>query len=649
MEYNLETIKDIVTIAKPVIDPLISTFIRPKLAKLSKWLKKEETLGQVDEMFFENKFEEYLARTYNYCQNINILIFQNQQIKIKEIYFPLTIKSTKDGKQIKIDDFKEDIIKPYGKILISDTAGMGKSTMMKWICTNIIENKLGIPILIELRNIREDNTILDEIFNQINPIDKSFDTDLILKLLELGHFYILLDGFDEIQLKNQEVIIKDIRNFIDKTQNNYFILTSRPEGALATFGNFQSFNILPLQETESFDLIRKYDSICPVKVADKLILDIQENFQQTKELLGNPFLVSLIYSTYTYNKDIPSNKVTFYEEIYSALYKRHDLSKEGWTRPKKSKLDIQQFKIILRQLAFDTAIIGTIAYTETELLQHITTAKQKSPGIEFTPSNFLNDLLSSVPLFQQDGSKIKWAHKSLQDYFAADYIAFDSRKEEILKRIYASKRDGFMNILELFYELDFKTFRNIIILQLLSEYIAFCNSSYKKVINVDKKCILERQAKTFDLEILIVKAVNMKNITGNYEKYKSEYFSNNPNTTGLLSVPEILYVYLRGSKRLIIDLLSNKQLGFIDFKEINPVILNESVIQLGKETFISDLPDSPCNSPANFNIINQLIEVILNKKDSKIPLLNFQKSLLEYTQIQSEIDLEKQTDNFKDI
>jgi predicted NACHT family NTPase len=137
------------------------------------------------------------------------------------------------------------------------------------------------------------------------------------------------------------------------------------------------FNIVPLTDKEAYSLIQKYDSICSVKVGDKLIRDIKRNFNQTKELLGNPFLVSLIYSTYTYNQDIPSNKATFYEEIYSALFKRHDLSKDGFTRPKKSRLDIQQFKTILRQLAFDTAKAGTIVYSESEILNFIIKAKEK--------------------------------------------------------------------------------------------------------------------------------------------------------------------------------------------------------------------------------------------------------------------------------
>lgn len=651
MEYNLTDIKDLVTIAKPVIEPIIQTLIKPKIEQLAKWLKKAELKNQIADNYFENKFEEYLARTYNYCQNINVLIFQNQQIKISDIYYPLTIQSSKDHHNYKIDDFPISILESYGKILISDTAGMGKSTLMKWAGKKIIENNLGIPILIELRNLKDNHSILDEIFNQVNPIDNSFDKYLILKFLELGHFVVLLDGFDEIQHKNQELIIKDIRDFVNKTPNNYFILTSRPEGALATFGDFQLFHILPLREKDAFEVIKKYDSICPIKVGIKLIEDIKENFNQTKELLGNPFLVSLIYSTYTYNKDIPSNKVTFYEEIYSALFKKHDLSKDGWTRPKKSKLDIQQFKIILRQLAFDTAVLGEIVYSESEITNYIKISKSKCPGIEFSIIDFLDDILSSVPIFQRDGSKIKWAHKSLQDYFAADFIAFDSRKEEILNRIYKSDRDGFLNILDLFYEMDFKTFRNVIIKQLLIEFIDHCESSYSKIANIDELTLKERQSKTFNLDVVFIKIDKKTPMTKVFDfiQNKIPEFKDAKKRSMIIHLENILVVTSFNFKRQLIELLSNKQLSYVSNKYEKEK--NVKLILPSNELYyLNDDPTSFLNETKNFKKVNSLLFYPLrNRSDKNLPVIDYDKAREELKLIEDEMQKEKEIDNFKDI
>ena len=164
---ELQEIKDVVVIAKPFVEPIISTLISPKIEQLKSWLKKQRTNNQVIDNYFENKFEDYLYRTYRNCSNLNILVFPNQQIQIKDIYQPLTINSSKNEKRFKINTFKKEYIEDYQRLLISDNAGMGKSTLMKWISISLIEQSLSIPILIELKRINSKHTLLDEIFEQI--------------------------------------------------------------------------------------------------------------------------------------------------------------------------------------------------------------------------------------------------------------------------------------------------------------------------------------------------------------------------------------------------------------------------------------------------------------------------------------------------
>lgn len=641
MEY-LNEIKDLVTIARPVIDPILTTFIKPIIEKINAGSKSKN----IEAKFFEKKFEEYLARTYHNSKNINILIFQNQQIQIADIYYPLTIESAKDQKKYRVESFKWNMLDPYKKILISDTAGMGKSTIMKWISLSILENAMAVPILIELRNLREDNSVIDEIFNQLNPIDKSLDQEMILKFLEMGNFVILFDGFDEIQLKNQELIIKDLRNFINKTIKNYFILTSRPEGALASFGDFQLFKILPLKKLESFDLIRKYDSICPIKIGEKLIADIEKNFNQTAELLENPFLVSLIYSTYTYNKDIPSTKVTFYEEIYSALYKRHDLSKDGWIRPKKSNLDIHQFKIMTRQLAFDTAILGEVAYNESELLNYIEKAKLNCPGLEFKVVDYFDDLLSAVPLMQRDGAKIKWAHKSLQDYFAADFIAFDSRKEEIVKRIYSSDREGFYNIMSLYYELDYKTFRRIIIKKILEDFIKHYEETYSNIQDIAPNLIEARKSETFEQIFILYKIPKRAKPHQIFDEVsESSIFEDKRIRSVRIMSNDIALATGYSFKRQLLEMLLEKESTITSIAEYDSSY-RQIKVTTRKTLEIDDKPDSVINSKLNFKKINYLLASTRQKPDE---IIDYNKVKIELEKIEKEILSQTSTNNFLGI
>ncbi|WP_316786480.1 NACHT domain-containing protein [Pedobacter frigiditerrae] len=499
MELNLSDIKDIAIIAKPFIDPIITTMISPKIKLLEKWVKKQKTQGDMIENFFESKFTEYLNRSYQKFSTLNILVFPNQQINIKSIYLPLSIRSTKDYKEYKIDLFKQEFIEPYQRIVISDTAGMGKSTLMKWIGLSLIEQKLSIPILIELKKLNDKHSIIDEIYNQLDPIDQSFDKDLVIKFLELGGFTILLDGFDEIQYEYREKVIIDLKDFVSKASKNWFILTSRPDSSLTSFGEFQMFHITPLGIEESFELIKKYDSINKNKVSDQLIKNIKEKDTQVREFLVNPFLVSLLYKTYTYNKDLPSKKSTFYDDVYGALYKHHDLSKDGFKRNKKSNLDIQDFRLVLRQLAYDTAKIVKVEYNEQDLVKYIHEAKVKCVGLDFKENDFIEDIEANVPLFVREGSILKWAHKSLQDYFAAEFIGTSKDKEKIIQLIYESRKENYLNIIDFLYEIEYKSFRKIIVGNIVRSFINYCENTYRDFNDIKEIAIRDRQAISFGI------------------------------------------------------------------------------------------------------------------------------------------------------
>ncbi len=127
-------------------------------------------------------------------------------------------------------------------------------------------------------------------------------------------------------------------------------------------------------------------------------------------------------------------------------------------------------------------------------------AKIKSSGINFREVDYIEDLELNVPLFVRIGNSLKWAHKSLQDYFAAEFIASSVEKENIIKLIHKSGRDNYLNIIDFLYEQDYRLFRKIIIYPIIEEYLKYCDSTYRSITyNYDK--IRERQALTFGITV----------------------------------------------------------------------------------------------------------------------------------------------------
>lgn len=175
-------------------------------------------------------------------------------------------------------------------------------------------------------------------------------------------FVYFFDGVDEIPFDTKNDLIKKIKSFSDEMVDSKIVVTSRPDQSLLELHLFNRFKIRPLDIEQSYNLIRLYD-VNSAKVGNsltlssKLISEIKlmrhKDNNTILEFLTTPLYVSLLFCSYTYKPIIPRRKDLFYSQVFEALFETHDLSKEtGYVRRKASGLDITEFSIILRRLAF---------------------------------------------------------------------------------------------------------------------------------------------------------------------------------------------------------------------------------------------------------------------------------------------------------
>ena len=149
-----------------ILEPVkhvLDTWLKPKLEES----KKKREIDRKLETFVFEVFSDYLNRTYEEQNNINVIALGLQQIKVKQIYVPLTIYSQEKREEICIDEYKEDFSERYKKVVVVDNAGMGKSTLMKTMFISAIEKNKGIPVFIELRNLTKERDIIDVIVENI--------------------------------------------------------------------------------------------------------------------------------------------------------------------------------------------------------------------------------------------------------------------------------------------------------------------------------------------------------------------------------------------------------------------------------------------------------------------------------------------------
>ncbi|HBF4441481.1 TPA: NACHT domain-containing protein [Clostridioides difficile] len=647
------------------VDEMIKDLVKTHLGnRLEGFFEKQEDKKELE--LIENKFSEYMIRSYKNHIYMNTIVNGNQQKTIDDLYIPLTVAkkvrriSNKENQvEILVDRYNEEFIPKYKKIILIDNAGMGKSTIAKYLYLSVINENKGIPIFIELRKLSYEEDVMDFIMNEINGISEHFDKDNVLKLIERGNFIFFFDGYDEINKVNKMKITSNIQNFISKTGNNTFLMTSREENELASFGDFQSFYIKPLKKEEAYNLIKKY-SDNDEEVSRTLIAKIEKdkNFEMIKEFLENPLMVSLLCESFRYKQSIPHKKDAFYRQVYDALFEKHDYSKKpSYSREKKSGLNLEEFHKILRTLGFITLAKG-ISYCKEELINIVSESKIKNMGIEFNENDLVYDLIHNVPIFIKDGIEYRWAHKSFQEYFAASYICFDSdKKDTLLKKMSnGNKINKYYNVLDFCYDIDYKSFSRYIIYPLLNELEVFCSNKYicdkyknynkedlklrKSILfKYDKICIvflndserkkLEEDCSLFQF-VIDFKRLPTNLSASNLSIFNDEVWSNLHVKKNLMKLMNLLY----NKKSLIIEKSLITENMILDIEELM------SKIDLEKEYIINDDINNYLNQENTFEAVNNLLLVLEGAKAFDINF-NYNKCIAMKKQIEKDIEEEK--------
>lgn len=617
-DYFFETTK---VVDNSLIESIEQKYLIPIFKSLN--LETEPTLSD-----FNDNFKEYLSRTYVYYSSARTLVFGNQQKKLEDFYYPLEL--LRNNATIKTKTYPDDLLPKHKKVIIVDSGGMGKSTIMKWLFTRAIKENKGIPIFIELRLLSENNQLLDEIISQINPLHKQHSKEFLVKVINKGNFIFFLDGYDEIKATEKTNVTKDISEFISKASKNEFIITSRPENVEGIFGDFLTFHIKPLTTNDAYNLIEKIGDYNERSKA--LIKKLQQSeLKNIKEFLKNPLLISLLYKKFEYRESIPLQKQEFYYEVFEALYKAHDLTKgsDYYIRPKESNLSFSEFYRVLRLLGFRSIQDNELEYNKSVLQKLLEELKGDLPNINFDEDAFINDLTMAVPLFQKEGLKYRWAHKSIQEYFAAEFICIDTKEQQknVLLAIFNGERlNSLIHVLELCYDIDPKTFQNSILYSICSSFTDFCNSTFHDVINEGKIPIIEIRDRQFRMFIDDTYLIRSTRSFRTHKEAKKHFISIAPKIKMISRVSADSYyvgsVKKRENVRKILSLLTMKKNKLIKemapkdfmYEESDSGYFNRSAISLfngevkADLLFVDDKLTSAVNDPKYFKNVSLLIK-----------------------------------------
>ncbi len=128
-------------LAKPAAD-LTVTLLQPLIERLKRLVS---TKSQLAYHHIFNSYRNYLTSTFERYSYFTSIVFKNEQKKLEDYYLPLTILKQPENEEITITQFPKELSKTVKKILIVDTAGMGKTTPLKYLFLCCVRESAGIP------------------------------------------------------------------------------------------------------------------------------------------------------------------------------------------------------------------------------------------------------------------------------------------------------------------------------------------------------------------------------------------------------------------------------------------------------------------------------------------------------------------------
>ncbi|KAB0324982.1 NACHT domain-containing protein [Janthinobacterium sp. PLB04] len=367
-------------------------------------------------------------------QRVKTIWHTDRPLSLSTFFYPVSVSNEDNEGSTKLTSL-ENLENNHN--IIFGTVGQGKSILMRYLLGREIRSGVRVPVFCELRNVEEKSlfSYLTERFSLLLGIKT--DIELMTHFAEKGKISFLLDGFDEIDTINVQKTLVEIDDLSYKFPMCRIVLSSRPDTECKNLSNFYANRISPLENEDLFGFYKKITK--DEEFTNRLVNAITASPVKIKELVKTPLLATLLAISYQTAHKIPLDFAEFYDELFQILLVRHDGSKLGWRRQRKTKLNDREIQQIFEAFCFATRRRQTITLDRENAYQFAIESIREC-DVTSDPQGFIEDVKNITCLLVDEAKKINFVHASVQEFFAARYIK--TRTEPVAEKFYSQLLAG---------------------------------------------------------------------------------------------------------------------------------------------------------------------------------------------------------------
>lgn len=316
-------------------------------------------------------------------------------------------------------------------VVIQGTVGQGKSSFLRYLAVREAVETNRLALFVELRKLQEQQTLEELIIEEINSLGLASDHEVFESLASSSSLILLMDAFDEVKESRQSRLIHELESLGRRYAELRMIVSSRPFSGVERLPLWDVYSMALLDGTDRPHVIRR---ICHDEATSEAIIGGLKG-HYIGQVLTTPLMIALLIIRYRAEQSIPENEVAFYSDLFMLLLQRHDKTKAGYVRERKSKLGDLALKKVFVTTCFLSRKLGT---SNLKLDEMYDIAKQgmETNRIEADPELVLDDIKSITCLLLEEGGEFRFIHKSVQEYHASCFV--ERLNEESAKLFYSA-------------------------------------------------------------------------------------------------------------------------------------------------------------------------------------------------------------------
>ncbi len=417
--------------------------------RTNKTPKKIRALFKSPSAVLHNALQEHITEVQKWSKALRFSDLQGVK-SVSQVYveldtylMPLNTHASEIEKQ-NTSPLLETIKNTASHCVILGTVGAGKTTSLQKLCADGFTNgkvftNNNFPLLIKLRSLTNESDpspliaemckilALHAEFTDENDVklDDAFLQDIkkrtLTRYIDDLNIAILLDGFDELasdQLKNN--VERDIDHLIKHLNTSRIIITSRSVDFRYKFAELPKYEIAPLTR-EQINIFAERWLESKEKAADFLTKVFLSPFADTTI---RPLTIAHLCAIYERIHDIPEKPKSVYRRVVQLLLEDWDSQRQIKRPSAYAKFDNDRKFEVLSHLAYYlTTELRELRFSHESLRKAYVEIHRDHGLPEAQSVQVVGELESHSGLILESGyGYFEFAHKSIQEYLAADYI-----------------------------------------------------------------------------------------------------------------------------------------------------------------------------------------------------------------------------------